>query len=396
MSDPKKKSPSTDEMIAALAEEFGLGDGAAAEGEPAADAKAASGQKKQSDAKTGGAKKEDKKDEKKAEKKADKKAEAPAAPQPKRSATDVEEIFDIAQKADAAPLDFSAAELDEGKLAEVRANRRTIMGLVITLLVVAAVSGGLLFYFLEERRTELAAAEIEPDSWVEMITDFDIHQQEIKEYKARKVEEEQRAKTPIFGHLRLETEPSQAFVVIDCLPMDAHCNNAGTKTEPRWENQYVKDEEIGDRKCSADVDCRDCKPAPPLAAGEAPPTPESLCRFPDARCAGEVCRLPMKTAITIQSLYVGTLAGLQADRKYAVRVHKPGWITETFEVGVADWETKMVPDRDDSDRTAVKRLELKPDPNAPEEIRKQVEEYIKKKADAEAAMMQEMEKWEKE
>ncbi len=79
-----------------------------------------------------------------------------------------------------------------------------------------------------------------------------------------------------------------------------------------------------------------------------------------------------------------------------MRVFKPGWLPVDIELGAADWDTKLVPQRDDSDRVAIRRVDLQPDPNAPEQLRKEVEEYLRKKAEAEAAMMQEMEKWEQQ
>lgn len=381
MADTKNpKTPTTDDMIAALAEEFGLGDGPAAPSAPAP-ASAPAPPKQQPPVKRA----------------------APAAPKPppRPELDDIADIFGPGGDGDSEPLgaleaDGDDLDFDEGEMLAARSRKRTAIAFLITIVVVLAACAAVMYVFLANRHTELAAAEIEPDTWLEMITDFDIHTEEIREYKQRKAHEAQLAKTPIYGNLRLETEPTFANVTIDCIPMDTHCNNAGTKEAPRWESQYVRDEEIGDRKCSTDRDCQDCKPAPAPTPGEPPIDPRKLCRFPDAKCAGSVCRLPMKTAITIQSLFVGTLAELQPDRKYRVRIFKPGWQTETIELGASAWDTKLVPQRDDSDRVAIRRLDLKPDPNAPEELRKEVEEYLRKKAEAEAAMMQEMEKWEQQ
>ncbi len=261
MADTKNpKTPTTDDMIAALAEEFGLGDAPAAA--------------------TGAAPKPASKPAARAAKPKPK-PKPKAAPKPKpEPAEPVDDIADIFNPGGGGgggidlddPLEPATLSDDDDEAAFIaaRSRRRTAIAFLVMVAVVLGACATVLYVFLANREKELATSQIEPESWLEMITDFDIHTEEIREYKQRKAHEAQLAKTPIYGNLRLESEPTLANVTIDCVPMDNHCNNAGTKDTPRWERQYVRDEEIGDRKCSVDRDCQDCKPRAAAHAWRAP------------------------------------------------------------------------------------------------------------------------------
>jgi len=422
MTEPKNpKSPSTDEMIAELAQEFGLG-GKKEEG--------AEGQEASSPASEPGeapAKKEPEKPEK--PEKGDKKGKgkdkdkdkrpasaAPAAPAaPRRPGKDAplavnpdagmdEALFPVTPGR-RKPVDLGG---DEVRLANpreeqiLRSEKKLLVGLLVTIGVVFAIAVILLSIFLDRRRDELAAHEVVPENWVEMLSQFDVHQQEMVEYKRRKAEEERKAKTPLYGHIKIETDPAQADVYIACLPLDARCNNVGTKDQPRWDDHFVKDEELGDRACTTEAECQECAPAPapvappPGTPAGAVPAPQPICKFAGAQCVQGKCKMPMRTAITIQSLWIGNLLGVDPERKYQVRISKPGWVTETFEVTAADWTNQLIPGRSDSDRVFLKQIPLKVDlccfpqnleycqKNLPEDVCKEMEAHLQKVAAGQA------------
>lgn len=396
MSEPKNpKSTSTDEKNAAQAEESGhggkkdaAGQGAAEGAKPAEAAPAAAAPAK--------AKKEGGK------------------PKTADESVGMDETFfpvsPAKTKARDSHIDHDDEEfLDVREKLVAKGEKRTLAILGSVILTALLVSAVLLAIFLEKRRAELKANDIEPEGAWDMIAHFDVHQQDIVAYKARKAAEEKRAKTPIYGHLRIETDPPQADVYISCIPLDARCNNVGTKENPQWDEHYVKDEELGKKECKSDADCQECtmpaagSAAPAPAAGTGAATELALapagptCRFPDARCSDGLCRLPMRTAITIQSLFIGTLVGLEKERKYHVRLSKPGWITEEFDVSEENWENKLIPGREDSDRAFRKQIELKAHPccfpqdleycnkNLPVEICKDLEVHLQKVAAGQAS-----------
>ena len=159
------------------------------------------------------------------------------------------------------------------------------------------------------------------------------------------------------------------------------------------EDQIKKQMETKEKKCVRNEDCRVCREATAKEREAEDFDPRALCSIYDAQCQAGQCYLPIRTATTMQSLYVGTLGGLDPQRHYKITLKKPGWKEEFYDVTAKDWSQQAIPGRDDSDRIFVKRFELQPDPNAPPEIRAEVEEYLKQKEEAAAAMMKEMEAW---
>jgi len=270
-------------------------------------------------------------------------------------------------------------------------------GRMIGIVLVLVILGGIAVFLGmlgQKRMSELEDAHVLVDSWVEVLTLYDVHQEDIKQYKIKQHNKAERAKVPIYGNLRIESEPEMADVYLECQPPDGHCNNVGTKEAPRWDSHWVRDEETKEKKCVRDEDCRECRTATAEEMKEEGFDPRALCSIYDAKCQAGQCYLPIRTATTMQSLYVGTLAGLDPARRYTLTLKKAGWLDERYEVGAKDWTQQAIPGRDDSDRTFVKRFEFKPDPMAPPEIKAKVDAYLKEKEEAAAAMMKEMEAWE--
>ena len=267
-----------------------------------------------------------------------------------------------------------------------------LIGAVVVVGILLVV-GLFLGWLGQKRMSELERADVLIDSWVEIITLYDVHQEDIKQSKIKKHNKEQRAKVPIYGNLRIESEPEFADVYIECMPRDARCNNVGSKDAPSWDSHWVSDEETKEKKCVRDEDCRVCREAKPKEMAEEGFDPRALCSIYDAKCQAGQCFLPIRTATTMQSLYIGTLGGLEQERKYSLSIKLAGWLEERYEVTARDWSQQAIPGRDDSDRVFVKRFQLKPDPMAPPDIKAKVDAYLLEKAEAAAAMMKEMEAW---
>jgi hypothetical protein len=290
---------------------------------------------------------------------------------------------------------------EEDLLVKQRAARNSVLlwgGLLAAILIPVLL---VLMSLYSKRAEQLEGADVLVDAWWEVLTLYDVHEEDIKSWALRAHTKAERAKMPVWGHLRIESEPQQADIFVGCEPRDERCNNSGTKENPSWDPHWVRDIELKDRRCMQDSDCRECRDLTEEDRKQedyiANPSEymKRLCRVFDVKCKTGGCYLPLRTGATMQSLYLGTVGGLQKDRRYAVRVGMPGWISETHTVSSNDWTSRLDPSRDDSDRTFLKRFELKPDPNAPPDVKARVDAYLKKKLEDQAAMMQEMDQWEK-
>ncbi len=289
-------------------------------------------------------------------------------------------------------LPDDSSDLDDGDFGMQGSSKGKMIGVSVVVVILVLV-GGFLAYLGEKRMAELDDANVLVDSPLEIITLYDVHQEDIKQFKIKQHHKAERAKVPIYGNLRIESEPEFADVYVECLPTDGRCNNVGVKGAPRWDSHWVRDEETKEKKCVRDEDCRVCRDATPEEVKEEGFDPRALCSIYDAKCQAGECFLPIRTATTMQSLYIGTLGGLDADRRYNISIKLAGWLEERYEVGSKDWGQQAIPGRDDSDRIFVKRFELKPDPMAPPHIKEKVDAYLKEKEEAAAAMMKEMEAW---
>ena len=385
--------PSTDDMLNALSAQMGDADA----GKPAAD--------DSHDA----APQDDAEAEAEADKSASDEAEATddeqkAAPAPKgkaksagRTATgeiaDAAAIFGISGgDDDDDPLPDESGDLDDDDFGMQTGGSGKFIGFGIVVAILVLV-GGFLIYLGQKRMAELEEANVLVDSTLEIITLYDVHQEDIKQFKIKKHHKAERAKVPIYGNLRIESEPEFADVYVECLPTDARCNNVGTKEAPKWDSHWVRDEETKDKKCVRDEDCRVCRQATEDERKAEDFDPKALCSIYDAKCQTGQCYLPIRTATTMQSLYIGTLGGLEATRQYRVTVKLPGWLEERYEVGTKDWGQQAIPGRDDSDRIFVRRFQLRPDPMAPPDIKEKVDAYLKQKEEEAASMLKEMEAW---
>lgn len=300
--------------------------------------------------------------------------------------------------ADDEPLDDDAGDAGDDDLDDDLDVRKgggvgTWIGAVATVLILGGV---LVFLWIlaDRRMKELESANVLVDGYVELITLYDVHQEDIKQWRIKEHTTAERAKVPVYGILKIDSEPQFADVHIECMPRDARCNNAGTKEAPRWESHWVLDEETREKRCIRDEDCRECREPAPEELKEPDFDMRALCSIYDAKCQEGHCYLPMRTSTTMQGLFVGTLGGLEAERRYVVRLEKPGWLTQTYEITSKDWTLRVNPSRDDSDRVYLHSFNLEPDPNAPPDIKAKVDEYLKKKLEDQAAMLEEMKKWE--
>ena len=289
-------------------------------------------------------------------------------------------------------LPDDSGDLDDQDFGSQGSGRGKVIGASVVLVILLLV-GGFLAYLGEKRMAELEEANVLVDSALEIITLYDVHQEDIKQFKIKEHNKAERAKVPIYGNLRIESEPEFADVYVECLPTDARCNNVGDKATPRWDSHWVRDEETKEKKCVRDEDCRVCREATPAEVKEEGFDPRALCSIYDAKCQTGECFLPIRTATTMQSLFIGTLGGLEADRRYNVIIKLAGWMEERYEVTSKDWDQQAIPGRDDSDRIFVKRFELRPDPMAPPDIKAKVDAYLKEKEEASAARMKELEAW---
>ena len=326
-------------------------------------------------------------------------ADSDESPAVVRSPPESDEETDKAPQGSEVERPERPAEVDsEEALDDVLPARRGGAGhgpwiVAAVLLLGALTSVVLVLQSYGDRMTKLQDANILVDSPLELLTLYDVHEQDLRRFESKARDKAQRAKVPLYGNLRIESEPEFADVFVECVPLDAHCNNTGTREAPRWDSHWVPDEESKTSTCRGDEDCRVCRQPTYAERNATDLDPRSLCSIYDTKCQAGRCYLPIRTATTLQSLYIGTVGGLETERRYRIIIRMPGWLEQTYEVSHLDWSQKANPGRQDSDRIFVKRFELRPDPAAPPVIKSKVDTYLRTKLEEEAAMMREMEAW---
>lgn len=400
--DSKGGPPSTDDLLNALSAQVGGKSGPSEEDAASSDAPAPDDEGSAQDAPAEDAEAEaEPAPEEPPESKVEAAAKSKAKPKAKsanRTATgeiaDAAAIFGIGgADDDDDPLPDGGDDLDDDEFGiQGGGGSGRLVGVSVVVVILALV-GAFLGYLGQKRMAELDEANVLVDSPIEIITLYDVHQEDIKQFKIKQHNKAERAKVPIYGNLRIESEPEFADVYLECLPTDARCNNVGTKEAPKWDSHWVRDEETKEKKCVRDEDCRVCREATEAERNAEDFDPKALCSIYDAKCQTGQCYLPIRTATTMQSLYIGTLGGLDATRQYRISVKLPGWLEERYDVASKDWGQQAIPGRDDSDRIFVKRFELKPDPMAPPDIKEKVDAYLKAKEEEAASMLKEMEAW---
>ncbi len=277
---------------------------------------------------------------------------------------------------------------DEFEMLAKRDQNKLVIGLVGVLVAVIVIGLVFLVYYGNKTTAKLDEEGVEHAGMWDVLTHFESYRKDVKDARLRRSVRETQERTPIYGFLQLVCDPPQADIYVRCEPADDKCNNVGTPDKPQWSDHFVPTAEK--KECTQHVDCRDCRqPTEAEIYYEIYKAGDQVCTFADDECREGMCWQPLRTAIEaqkpteVQNLYIGTVAGLDNSRKYHVTLRKPGWLPKEFTVTHENWNLR--PDPRKEDRVFSQTIALDPDPNAPEEIRVKVDEYIQKNRVVEGA-----------